>query len=125
MYMYQSSLRRLYLIQHLHLSGPHLQEDVVRLLHGAALGLGESQRCRQADEPQAVAVAEQAAGPQLRVGVETLRHLVSELDFLLGGAVFALRMKRYDRNPAALSRRAAGTSAGGTARAYLLRPLCQ
>ena len=72
----------LYLIQNLHLGHAHLQQDVVGLLHGAGLGLGQAHAGRQADEPQAVAVAEQAARPQRRVGIEALRHLVRQLDFL-------------------------------------------
>lgn len=65
--------------------GPHLQEDVVRLLHGAALRLGQPHGCWQADEPHAVAVTEQTAGPQRWVGIETLCHLVGKLDLLLDG----------------------------------------
>lgn len=72
-----------YLIQNLHLVAPHYQQDVVCLVHGATLGLSQSHSCWQADEPQAVAVAEQAAGPQLRVGVEPLGHLVCQLYLLL------------------------------------------
>lgn len=72
-----------YLIQHLHLSGSHLQQDVVRLLHGTAFGFGHSHGCRQADEPLAVAVTEETPGPQRGVGIETLRHFVCKLDLLL------------------------------------------
>lgn len=52
-------------------------------MHGAALGLCQPHGRWQADEPQAVAVAEQAAGPQLGVGVEPLGHLVRQLHLLL------------------------------------------
>lgn len=72
-----------YLVQHLHFGGPHLQEDVVGLLHGPAFGLCQPDGRRQADEPQAVAVTEQTAGPQRGVGIKPLGQLVGELDLLL------------------------------------------
>lgn len=75
--------RDCYLVQHLHFGGPHLQEDVVGLVHGPAFRLGQSHGRRQADEPQAVAVTEQTAGPQRGVGIKPLGQLVGELDLLL------------------------------------------
>lgn len=62
-------------------------------MHGAALGLGQLHGRRQADEPHAVAVAKQAAGPQLGVGVVALGHLVRQLHFLLDRFFLSLFFK--------------------------------
>ena len=74
-----------HLVQHLHLCGPKLEQHIKGLLHGSGLGLGGAHAGREADEPHAVAVADQAPRPQRRVAIVTLRHLHRQLDLLHRG----------------------------------------
>lgn len=74
-----------HLIGRLQFLGLHLPEDVVGGAKGAHLGVADFDVGWQADEPEAVAVAEQARGPQLGHARVLLSDLLSGLDLLGGG----------------------------------------
>lgn len=57
-----------HLVGGLQLLGLHLPQDVVRRAERPHLGVADLDVGRQADEPQAVAVAQEALGPQLGYG---------------------------------------------------------
>ena len=71
-----------YLVWGLQLVVLHLPEQVVGGAQSPHLGVAGADQRRQADEPQAVAVAQQAPGPQLGHGRLGFGHLLSELDLL-------------------------------------------
>lgn len=58
----------MYLIRGLQFLCLHLPEDVVGSAKRPHLGVAHLYVCRQTNEPQTVAVTEQALGPQLRDG---------------------------------------------------------
>lgn len=71
-----------YLIRGLQLLGLHLPEDVVGGAESPHLGVAHLHICWQADEPQAVAVTEQALGPQLGDGGVLLGFFMGRLYLL-------------------------------------------
>ena len=66
----------MYLIGGLQLLCLHLPEDIVGSAKCSHFGVTHFHVCRQTDEPQAVAVTEQALGPQLRDGRVLLSYLL-------------------------------------------------
>lgn len=72
----------IYLVRGLQLLGLHLPEDIVGGAEGPHLGVAHLHVCWQADEPQAIAVTEQALGPQLGDGGVLLGFLMGRLYLL-------------------------------------------
>lgn len=72
----------MYLIRRLQLLCLHLPENVVGGAKRPNLGVTHLDVSRQTDEPQAVAVTEQALGPKLRDGRVLLGNLLCCFDLL-------------------------------------------
>jgi len=71
-----------YLIGSLQLVVLHLPQQVVGRAQRPYLGVAGGDQRRQADEPQAVAVAQQTPRPHLGHGRVALGHLLGQFDLL-------------------------------------------